>query len=61
MREPVKFAVIELDMHEVGKQNLWVTIGASVILVGIYAYFFGFTNHFESWRFLVDLLLFAGL
>lgn len=61
MQEPVKFAVIELDMHEVGKQNLWVTIGASVILVGIYAYFFGFTNHFESWRFLVDLLLFAGL
>lgn len=58
MQEPVKFAVIELDLHEISKQNVLFTIVGSIVLLGIYAMIHGF--HLSlSWTFLIDVCVFT--
>lgn len=58
MRELVKFAVIELDMLKVGKQNLWATVGGSIFLLGLYALIYDISFDFFSWTFFIQLILF---
>jgi len=58
MQEPTKFAVIELDLHEISKQNILFTVFGSIVLLGIYALIHGL--HFSfSWTFLFDILIFT--
>lgn len=61
MRELVKFAVIELDMLKVGKQNLWATVGGSIFLLGLYALIYDISFDFFSWTFFMQLILFFVL
>lgn len=57
MQEPVKFGVIELDLHEVSKQNMLFTIIGSIVLLGIYALIHDFHLSF-SWTFFIDVVIF---
>lgn len=58
MGEPKKFAVIELDLHQISKQNIQFTIIGSIVLLGLYALIYGLHIHI-SWTLLRDFMLFA--
>lgn len=61
MTDPVKFAVIELDMHHITKQNVWLTFIASIGLLFIYYLTYGWPTHFSISAILLNILLFVVL